>query len=126
MASDEQARRLWKRKVPVAKQALPGLLVDNTFVGVRPSVRLCAELLLPWLKGEGNSQTVDEFEAAVEQGDAAVRKFLRMDDEYNADADRFWATPAPDVVPIGVPGVQRPSEITGHKTVFHGPKDKVR
>lgn len=34
MASDENARKLWKRKVPVDKQTLPGLLVDNTFVGV--------------------------------------------------------------------------------------------
>lgn len=34
MASDEQARRLWKRKVPPAKQQLPGMLIDNTFIGV--------------------------------------------------------------------------------------------
>lgn len=49
-----------------------------------------------------------------------------MDEDYNADVERWWATPAPDVVPIGVPGVQRPSEISGHQTVWHGPKDKVR
>lgn len=35
MASDERARKLWKRKVPPAKQQLPGFLVDNTFIGVR-------------------------------------------------------------------------------------------
>ncbi|KAG9000054.1 hypothetical protein FRB94_005683 [Tulasnella sp. JGI-2019a] len=101
MASDEQARRLWKRKVPPAKQQLPGLLIDNTFVG-----------------------TVEEFEAAVEQGEAQLRKFLRLDEAYNADVERLYNTPAPEVVPIGVPGVQMPSEISGHKTVFHGPKDK--
>ncbi|KAG8883680.1 hypothetical protein FRB98_002870 [Tulasnella sp. 332] len=101
MASDEQARRLWKRKVPPAKQQLPGFLIDNTFVG-----------------------TVEEFEAVVEQGDAQLRKFLRLDQVYNADVERLYNTPAPEVVPIGVPGAQMPSEITGHKTVFHGDKNK--
>ncbi|KAG8963331.1 hypothetical protein FRC05_004768 [Tulasnella sp. 425] len=101
MASDERARKLWKRKVPPAKQQLPGFLVDNTFIG-----------------------TVEDFEAAVEAGDHVMRKFLKLDEEYNEDVDRFWNTPAPEVVPIGVPGVQKPSEISGHETVWHGPKDK--
>ncbi|KAG8899525.1 hypothetical protein FRB99_006591 [Tulasnella sp. 403] len=106
MASDEQARRLWKRKVPPAKQQLPGFLVDNTFIG-----------------------TVDEFEVAVERGDPALRKFLRLDEEYNPDVDRPWITPAPEAVAIGVPGAQLPSEISGHKPVFHNdnkPIDKSK
>ncbi|KAG9043737.1 hypothetical protein FS837_009163 [Tulasnella sp. UAMH 9824] len=101
MASDERARKLWKRKVPAAKQQLPGFLVDNTFIG-----------------------TVEDFEAAVEAGDHVMRKFLRLDEEYNEELERAWNTPAPEVVPIGVPGVQKPSEISGHQTVWHGPKDK--
>ncbi|KAG8929573.1 hypothetical protein FRC01_004107 [Tulasnella sp. 417] len=101
MASDERARKLWKRKVPPAKQQLPGFLVDNTFIG-----------------------TVEDFEAAVEAGDHVMRKFLRLDEEYNEELERVWNTPAPEVVPIGVPGVQKPSEISGHQTVWHGPKDK--
>ncbi|KAG8911323.1 hypothetical protein FRC00_006698, partial [Tulasnella sp. 408] len=94
MASDERARKLWKRKVPVAKQQLPGFL------------------------------TVEDFEAAVEAGDHVMRQFLRLDEEYNEELERAWNTPAPEVVPIGVPGVQKPSEISGHQTVWHGPKDK--
>lgn len=55
-----------------------------------------------------------------------MRKFLRLDEEYNEELERAWNTPAPEVVPIGVPGVQKPSEISGHQTAWHGPKDKVR
>lgn len=61
----------------------------------------------------------------MEQGDAQLRKFLRLDQEYNAELERLYNTPAPEVVPIGVPGAQMPSEISGHKTVFHGDKNKV-
>jgi hypothetical protein len=54
-----------------------------------------------------------------------MRKFLRMDEEYDEELERPWNTPAPEVVPIGVPGAYLPSEISGHKTVMHGDLNKV-
>jgi len=84
LASDETAKRLWKRKAPLDKQQLPGILVGGTFPG-----------------------TFSEFEDAVEYDE--LDTFLRLKETWNpADDDR----PAPPVQPIGVPGAASPLQMT--------------
>ncbi|KAG8936515.1 hypothetical protein FRC02_001481 [Tulasnella sp. 418] len=101
LASDEAARRLWRRKAPPNKQEIPGYLVGNTYIG-----------------------GFTEFENAVENGQIEV--FLKVKDPYDHEVERIFATPAPEVKPIGVPGAQAPSEITGHKPSFApGGKNKA-
>ncbi|KAF8634458.1 hypothetical protein AX15_000901 [Amanita polypyramis BW_CC] len=85
LASDEDAKRLWKRKAPLDKQQLPGILVGGRFPG-----------------------TFTEFEDAVEHDE--LDKFLRLKESWDParDEDR----PAPEVKPVGVPGVALPLQMT--------------
>ncbi|KAM6499328.1 hypothetical protein JOM56_004836 [Amanita muscaria] len=87
LASDEEAKRYWKRRAPLDKQQLPGILIGGRFPG-----------------------TFVEFEDAVEHGELDI--FLRLNESWNP-ADEIH--PAPVAKPIGVPGASLPSEMTpGH------------
>jgi hypothetical protein len=85
LASDEEAKRLWKRKAPTDKQQLPGILVGGKYPG-----------------------TFEEFEDAVEHDELDI--FLRLKDKWDPaiDEDR----PAPVAKPIGVPGASSPLQMT--------------
>ncbi|KAJ7900194.1 hypothetical protein B0H14DRAFT_2494004 [Mycena olivaceomarginata] len=80
-----QAKRLWKRKAPIDKQQLPGILVGGRFPG-----------------------PFQDFEDAVECAD--LDTFLRLKESWDPDIDgegtKLTATP------IGVPGAQTPLEMT--------------
>ncbi|KAK0205732.1 hypothetical protein IW262DRAFT_1328336 [Armillaria fumosa] len=85
LASDETAKRLWKRKAPSDKQQLPGILVGGRFPG-----------------------TFAEFEDAVEYDE--LDTFLRLKEPWNPDVDEDQ--PALPVRPIGVPGAMMPLQMT--------------
>jgi len=84
LASDEDAKRLWRRKAPADKQQLPGILVGGKFPG-----------------------TFAEFEDAVEHDDLDI--FLRRDEAWEP---LFEDRPMPVVKPVGVPGAMTPLEMT--------------
>ncbi|CAA7258619.1 unnamed protein product [Cyclocybe aegerita] len=85
LASDEEAKRLWRRKAPPNNQQLPGILVGAKYPG-----------------------TFSEFEDAVENDELDI--FLRLNDEWDPkiDEDR----PMPEAKPVGVPGAMTPLEVT--------------
>ncbi|KAJ7596882.1 hypothetical protein C8J56DRAFT_918569 [Mycena floridula] len=83
LASDEGAKRLWKRKAPLDKQQLPGILVGGRFPG-----------------------TFSEFEEAVEFEE--LETFLRLKDDWVDDEDH----PILHAAPIGVPGAMMPLQMT--------------
>jgi len=83
LASDEAAKRLWRRKAPPDKQQLPGILVGNRFIG-----------------------TFADFEEAVEYGE--LDTFLRLNEPWDESEDQL-ATPA---APVGVPGAVLPLQMT--------------
>ncbi|VDC01888.1 unnamed protein product [Peniophora sp. CBMAI 1063] len=93
LASDEQAKSLWRRKAPVDKQQLPGILVGGTCPG-----------------------TFAQFEEAVEFDELDI--FLRRNDSWDPEIDEL--RPAPPVKPIGVPGAASPSQMAKpeHKRYF--------
>jgi len=107
LASDEDAKRLWKRKAPSDKQQLPGILVGGRFPG-----------------------TFSEFEDAVEHDE--LDRFLRLKESWNPDRDQDY--PAIEVKPVGVPGVALPLQMTPdhirtkilaqHKSLATGGTDK--
>ncbi|TCD62779.1 hypothetical protein EIP91_006423 [Steccherinum ochraceum] len=83
LASDEEAKGLWRRTAPKDKQQLPGILVGGDFVG-----------------------TYAEFEDAVEYGELDI--FLRLKENFTpSEYDR----PAPEAKPVGVPGAYSPNEM---------------
>ncbi|KIK70841.1 hypothetical protein GYMLUDRAFT_32912 [Collybiopsis luxurians FD-317 M1] len=84
LASDDEAKRLWKRKAPLDKQQLPGILVGGKFPG-----------------------TFSDFEEAVEYGE--LDQFLRLKETWD---DEFDETPKPPAQPIGVPGAMLPLQMT--------------
>lgn len=89
LASDEDAKKLWRRKAPQSKQQLPGLLVG----GVNPG-------------------GYDEFEEAVECDD--LDRFLRRNEEW--DEEVFGHSKKLEVKPVGVPGAYSPLEMNpSHK-----------
>ncbi|KAH7928496.1 hypothetical protein BV22DRAFT_1102964 [Leucogyrophana mollusca] len=98
LASDEDAKRLWKRKAPLDKQQLPGILVGGRYPGA-------------------NFQAFAEEAVEYDELDT----FLRLNDSWNAavDEDR----PAPAVKPVGVPGAVPVSQMTPehHKPKFFPP-----
>ncbi|EJD04089.1 uncharacterized protein FOMMEDRAFT_146155 [Fomitiporia mediterranea MF3/22] len=102
LASSEDAKKLWKRKAPLAKQQLPGILVGGMFPG-----------------------TFEDFEEAVEYDE--LERFLRLDESWDADE---LDTPSLDAKPIGVPGASSPAQMTSQKPSFassHSPlKDKTK
>ncbi|KAF8078765.1 hypothetical protein FPV67DRAFT_77416 [Lyophyllum atratum] len=83
LASDESAKRLWKRKAPLDKQQLPGILIGGQFPG-----------------------SFSEFEDAVEYGE--LDAFLRLNETWKADEDQ----PVIPAQPIGVPGAVTPLQMT--------------
>ncbi|KAG1749849.1 SH3-binding, glutamic acid-rich protein-domain-containing protein [Suillus paluster] len=97
LASDEDAKRLWRRKAPPNKQQLPGILVGGKFIG-----------------------DFDAFEEAVET--ECLATFLRLNETWDTavDEDR----PAPEVKPVGVPGAVPIAQMTPehHKPRFF-PRD---
>ncbi|TFK77241.1 hypothetical protein BDN72DRAFT_754998 [Pluteus cervinus] len=84
LASDELAKKLWRRKAPVDKQQLPGILVGNKFPG-----------------------TFTDFEEAVECN--TLSTFLRLDEDWEEDEN---ARPNPPQQTLGVPGVVLPLQMT--------------
>jgi hypothetical protein len=85
LASDEAAKKLWKRKAPADKQQLPGLLIGGTFPG-----------------------TFDAFEEAVEYDELST--FLRLNESHDpkVEEDR----PLLPQMPVGVPGAASPAQMT--------------
>jgi len=85
LASDEAAKKLWKRKAPVDKQQLPGLLIGGTFPG-----------------------NFEAFEEAVEYDELST--FLRLNESHDPkiEEDR----PLLPQVPVGVPGAASPAQMT--------------
>ncbi|THH11208.1 hypothetical protein EW145_g805 [Phellinidium pouzarii] len=103
LASNEDAKRLWKRKAPVSKQQLPGILVGGTFPG-----------------------NYDDFEEAVEYDE--LDRFLQLKESWNPDPEDG---PALAAKPIGVPGASSPVQMTNHNPSFATPtpsplKDKSK
>lgn len=89
LASDEDAKKLWKRKAPLSKQQPPGLLVGGVYPG-----------------------GYAEFEEAVECED--LDRFLRRDEEW--DEELFGPSKKLEVKPVGVPGAYSPLEMNpSHK-----------
>jgi len=85
LASDEDAKRLWKRKAPTDKQQIPGILVGGKYPGA-----------------------FEDFEDAVEHDE--LDTFLRLKDKWDPDIDED--RPAPVVKPVGVPGASLPLQMT--------------
>ncbi|KAH6916871.1 hypothetical protein BKA70DRAFT_1250837 [Coprinopsis sp. MPI-PUGE-AT-0042] len=85
LASDPDAKRLWRRKAPADKQQLPGLLVGYQFVG-----------------------TFDAFEDAVEHDELDI--FLKLKEPWDPAIDE--ERPPPEVKAVGVPGANLPMEMT--------------
>ncbi|KAK7059110.1 hypothetical protein VNI00_001735 [Paramarasmius palmivorus] len=84
LASDETAKRLWKRKAPTDKQQLPGILVGGQFPG-----------------------TFTDFEQSVEFDE--LDQFLRLKEAWDPEIDHIVEPP---VQPIGVPGAALPLQMT--------------
>jgi len=84
LASDEEAKRLWKRKAPTDKLQIPGILVGGQYPG-----------------------TFEDFEDAVEHDELDI--FLRRKDKWDPDIDEG---PTPAVKPVGVPGASSPLQMT--------------
>ncbi|KAI0673545.1 hypothetical protein C8Q78DRAFT_631626 [Trametes maxima] len=87
LASDEDAKKLWRRKAPLDKQQLPGILIGGEFPG-----------------------TFQDFEEAVEFGE--LDTFLRLNEEWEAiEGDK----PLLRAVPVGIPGAYSPAQMNpGH------------
>ncbi|KAA1467908.1 hypothetical protein DENSPDRAFT_833070 [Dentipellis sp. KUC8613] len=94
LASDEDAKRLWRRKAPVANQQLPGILVGGKCPG-----------------------SFTDFEEAVEFDELTT--FLRLNDPYDPSVEED--RPLLPEQPIGVPGAQSPSQMAklSHKASFN-------
>jgi hypothetical protein len=93
LASDEDAKRLWRRKAPADKQQLPGILVGGTCPG-----------------------SFADFEEAVEYGE--LESFLRLKETWNESIEE--TRPILPTQPIGVPGASSPSQMAkpAHKALF--------
>jgi len=93
LASDEDAKRLWRRKAPLDKQQLPGILVGGTCPG-----------------------SFADFEDAVEYGE--LETFLRLKETWSESIEEI--RPTLPTQPIGVPGASSPSQMAkpAHKALF--------
>jgi len=93
LASDEDAKRLWRRKAPQDKQQLPGILVGGTCPG-----------------------SFADFEEAVEYGE--LETFLRLKETWSESIEE--TRPMLPAQPIGVPGASSPSQMAkpSHKALF--------
>lgn len=83
LASDEDAKKLWRRKAPRDKQQLPGILVGGEFPG-----------------------TFEQFEEAVEFNELDI--YLRRNEDYKPFEDEKTLLKAE---PIGVPGAYSPLQM---------------
>ncbi|KAL7285217.1 hypothetical protein ACG7TL_000310 [Trametes sanguinea] len=101
LASDEEAKKLWRRKAPLGynrpagprradrvlryadKQQLPGILIGGEFPG-----------------------TIQDFEDAVEFGE--LDAFLRLNEEWEPLEDE---KPLLRAVPVGIPGAYSPAQM---------------
>ncbi|OSD03559.1 hypothetical protein PYCCODRAFT_231841 [Trametes coccinea BRFM310] len=83
LASDEEAKKLWRRKAPLDKQQLPGILIGGEFPG-----------------------TIQDFEDAVEFGE--LDAFLRLNEEWEPLEDE---KPLLRAVPVGIPGAYSPAQM---------------
>ncbi|KAI0257669.1 hypothetical protein BJV78DRAFT_1116523 [Lactifluus subvellereus] len=94
LASDEEAKRLWRRKAPLDKQQLPGILVGGTCPG-----------------------SFSDFEEAVEYGE--LETFLRLNETWDESINE--TRPTLPAKPIGVPGASSPSQMAkpAHKALFN-------
>ncbi|KAF8507205.1 hypothetical protein F5888DRAFT_1586733, partial [Russula emetica] len=106
LASDEDAKRLWRRKAPPDKQQLPGILIGGTCPGV--------------------STILTE---AVEYGE--LETFLRLKDTWDETIEE--TRPTLPTKPIGVPGASSPSQMAkpAHRALFNaspggGPSSPLR
>ncbi|PCH33745.1 hypothetical protein WOLCODRAFT_129947 [Wolfiporia cocos MD-104 SS10] len=86
LASDEEAKKLWRRKAPRDKQELPGILIGGEFSG-----------------------TFGEFEEAVEFNE--LDQFLRLKENWKPFEDDKPTLPAQ---PVGVPGAYSPAQMHPH------------
>ncbi|KAI9513041.1 hypothetical protein F5148DRAFT_1158283 [Russula earlei] len=93
LASDEDAKRLWRRKAPLDKQQLPGILVGGKCPG-----------------------SFANFEEAVEYDELAT--FLRLNDSWDESIEE--QRPTLPTKPIGVPGASSPSQMASpaHRALF--------
>jgi len=135
LASDEQAKKQWRRTAPPGapreplfvstcakryiadKQQLPGILVGGRFVGVRPSGLLpnarlthyrpskSCEFLVLDYK-ERTPSPISPSEEAVEYGELDI--FLKRNEEWDELLEK---APLPAQA-IGVPGANTPMEMT--------------
>ncbi|KAJ6509391.1 hypothetical protein C8R47DRAFT_948611, partial [Mycena vitilis] len=85
LASDEKAKSMWKRKVPLEHRQLPSILVGGRFAG-----------------------PFQEFEDAVECGELDV--FLRLKESWDVDIDQD--NPPLPAAPVGIPGAYMPLDMT--------------
>jgi len=94
LASDEDAKRLWRRKAPVDKQQLPGILVGGTCPG-----------------------SFADFEEAVEYGE--LETFLRLKDTWDESIEETRPTLLTKT--IGVPGASSPLQMAkpAHRALFN-------
>jgi len=83
LASDEEAKNLWRRKAPLDKQQLPGVLIGGVYPG-----------------------TFAEFEEAVEC--ETLDTFLRLNETWESLEDD---KPPLEVKPIGVAGAFLPLQM---------------
>ncbi|KAH7104118.1 hypothetical protein BKA62DRAFT_669754 [Auriculariales sp. MPI-PUGE-AT-0066] len=93
LASDEDAKKLWRRKAPNDKQQLPGILVGGRFPG-----------------------QFSDFEDAVEHDELSI--FLRLNDDWDPEIDGDGKELKP-AAPVGVPGAASPMQMRpDHKPSF--------
>ncbi|KAF8609563.1 hypothetical protein BDV93DRAFT_148086 [Ceratobasidium sp. AG-I] len=92
LASDEDAKKLWRRKAPANNANLPGILIGGEFAG-----------------------TYEQFDEAVEFGE--LDQFFRLKEAWGEEDEALAPTPAPQK-PIGVPGVATPLQVTGQKPSY--------
>ncbi|EIW64362.1 uncharacterized protein TRAVEDRAFT_158537 [Trametes versicolor FP-101664 SS1] len=83
LASDEEAKKLWRRKAPADKQQLPGILIGGELPG-----------------------TFQDFEEAVEFGE--LNAYLRLNEVWEPlEGDK----PMLRAVPVGIPGAYSPAQM---------------
>ncbi|KAH9486604.1 hypothetical protein JR316_0000669 [Psilocybe cubensis] len=111
LASDEEAKRLWRRKAPLDKQQLPGILVGGKFPGNADLLRVVSLLhrsITKYTQSPKYQTPTLHSEDAVEHDELDI--FLRLKENWDPaiDEDR----PPPEVKPVGVPGAASPMQMT--------------
>lgn len=92
LASDEDAKKVWRRKAPASNSSLPGILIGGEFAG-----------------------TYEQFDEAVEFGE--LDQFFKLKEAWGEEDEALAPAPAPQR-PIGVPGVATPLQVTGQKPSY--------